>query len=248
MRIVSLVPSITASVVALGRGADVVGVSSYCPTEGLPAGVSILGGPKDVTSEQVLALKPDLILAGEAENDPSLVRELSGRRGTLIARCRGIAEAKAFVLALGQRLNRLRLAERFMGEFDRVAGLATSFHRPPRRVFYPVWKNPWIAAGPDSFCGRMLQLAGAYVIAPGEGDYPRVDLQRVLKEDPEVVLLPDEPYHFTVFDAVHFSGTRAARLGAVRTVPGQWAAWYGTMMAEGLKGLYSSIHGVPLPG
>ena len=73
--------------------------------------------------------------------------------------------------------------------------------------------------------------------------YPRHSLEEALSRDPDVVLLPDEPYAFGEAERHLFVQTRAYRGGAVRCVEGRWAAWYGTRMPVGLARLHEAIHG-----
>lgn len=244
-RIVSLVPSLTQALADLGADERIVAVTDYCPAPlGARAPVRV-GGPLDPDPVRIAALAPDLIIACREENPRGARARLRGIAPIALFSCRTYDEGLVLVAALG----------RIIGEARRAGSITRRLRRErvrlrrcvPRvvRVFYPVWRDPWLSVARGAFVADMLGLAGGRSIHDGGASaFPRVSLGNALRRAPEVVLLPDEPWSFSEADCRLFAQTPAGRRGRVRCVPGRWAAWYGTRMDAGLAGLVAAIHGV----
>jgi ABC-type Fe3+-hydroxamate transport system substrate-binding protein len=248
-RIVSLVPSLTQSLADLGAGERIVGVTDYCPAVPGVTGPTRIGGPLDPDPARIAALAPDLIIACREENPRRPRARLHGIAPIALFSCRTYDEGIDLVAAIGRIIGAPQRASsvtrRLRRERVRLRG------RVPRvvRVFYPVWRDPWLSAAQGSFVADMLGLAGGLSIhASGALAFPRVSLENALRRAPEAVLLPDEPWPFREADCRLFAQTPAGRRGRVRCVPGRWAAWYGTRMDAGLAGLVAAIHGTEAGG
>jgi len=243
-RIVSLVPSDTLSVAALGRAGALAGCTDYCE---LPADVVArlprVGGTKNPRIDDVLALRPDLVLANQEENSRGDVEALA-QRGVRVylAFPRRVADGLAHLARLARILGveAEAGAKALLGrayEEHRAAEEARR-HAPPVRAFCPIWMDPLMTIHGDTFISDMLDLCGAtnvfadrerrYPLAAdlgraapapraqvGDRDvrYPRVTLEEVVARAPEMVLLPDEPHPFTEEDADAF---RALDIPAAR--------------------------------
>lgn len=249
-RIVSLVPSWTEALFALGLGERVVGVTEWCvhPADAVAA-LPKVGGTKSARADAVLALGPDLVIANQEENRRRTVERLraAGVRVwvTYPRTVREGAEALQELLALGAPewaerevvapvLAALEEAER--AEAERAAG-----GRPRARVFCPVWRDPWMAVGPDTYADDLLALCGgANVFAErSERRYPLVTLEEVVAARPHVILLPDEPYAFGPRDAEELTrlDVPAAHDGRVSVIDGTWLSWYGPRIRYALPRL-----------
>jgi len=255
-RIVSLVPSLTESLFALGLGARVVGVTDWCvhPAEGVAA-VPKVGGTKDTDVEAVLALAPDLVIANREENTRRVVERLeaSGLR-VWVTYPRTVREGAALLREMATRLGATpeAIAEvvepvaAAVAEAERVRPLV----RP--RVFCPIWRDPWMAVGRDTYVHSMLALAGGENVFAERGDrrYPVVRLADVLAARPEVILLPDEPYAFGARDVAELMqlDVPAAREGRVHCVDGTWVSWYGPRIRPALAGLRALLGASPAAG
>lgn len=259
-RVVSLVPSDTLNVCALGLGSTLVGRTDYCVLEP-PYDVSrvpSVGGTKNPRVKDILELAPDLVLANQEENTRSDLEELA------------LAGVKVFVafpkrvidgLAHVARLARLFGVERDASVRDLVKrgydalGEAEAKARPSRRrVFCPIWMDPLMTIHGSTFISDMLRVAGAdnvfadrerrYPLAADLGRaksveqegrdvrYPRVTLDEVRAREPELVLLPDEPHPFSEQDAEVFRAI--VKPERVRFVSGRDLCWYGVTSVEGI--------------
>jgi ABC-type Fe3+-hydroxamate transport system substrate-binding protein len=244
-RIVSLVPSLTQSLADLGVGDRIVAVTDYCPAGPRGTHPARIGGPLDPDPVRIAALAPDLIIACREENPRSARAHLRGIAPIALFSCRTYDDGLLLVTALGRLIGEPRRAESITRRLRRAR--VRLRRRVPRvaRVFYPVWRDPWLSVAEGAFVADMLALAGARSIhAVGDGPFARVSLDNALRRAPEAVLLPDEPWHFRESDCTLFAQTPAGRHGRVRCVPGRWAAWYGTRMDDGLAGLVAAIHGI----
>ena len=121
--------------------------------------------------------------------------------------------------------------------------------------FIAVWKDPWMTLSRDTYAHDLLAQAGiANLFAEAAARYPRVSLEEVAARDPEIVLLPDEPYRFTADDARELSrgalaATRAARAGAIHVIDGTLPFWHGPRIAPALAALGAlSLAAVPSSG
>ena len=229
-RIVSLVPSVTELLFDLGAGDRVVGVSRYCtePANGLGERARV-GGQKDPELEAIAALAPDLVLAVKEENLRGDVEAMEARGlQVYVADVRCVEDALALVGELSDLVGaEAALADAVGGAVRagvaRARELAGS--HAPVPTFCPVWRDPWISVGPDTYAWDVLRLCGATpVIAGARGDrrYPKVRLEEIRAARPWLALLPDEPYAFGEADV--------AELGAwVQAVPvdGKLIGWYG---------------------
>ena len=258
-RVVSLVPSDTLNVIALGAGERLVGRTRYCDA---PASVPVVGGTKDVDVEAVCRLEPDLVLANQEENSRAHVEELIRRQLNVY-----VAFPKTVAQGLAQLARLAKILESGAGLVRRgyAALAAPPPAGPPLRAFVPIWMEPLMTIGGETFISDALRVAGAenvfadrlrrYPIAadlrgqpagdPGERDvrYPRVTLDEVVARAPQIVLLPDEPHPFSEQDAevVRALDLPAARAGKVRLCGGRDLSWPGAQSIEGMGRLRALI-------
>lgn len=209
-RVVSLVPSDTLSVAALGCAGALVGRTDYCELpEDVVAKLPSVGGTKNPRVDDVCALEPDLVIANQEENT----------RGDLEALAqRGFRVYVAFPKRVVEGLAHLaRLARIFGVEGD--AGvkdlLARGYHalreaeevrgaRAPLRAFCPIWMKPLMTVHGDTFISDMLDLCGAQnVFADRERRYPlAADLGQGKPLPPEKVEGKDVRYPRVTLDEV----------------------------------------------
>ncbi len=245
-RIVSLVPSVTETLFALGLGARVVGVTDWCihPRE-LPPHVARVRGTKNPDCDAIAALSPDLVLANHEENREVDVRRLRERGLTVwVDYPRTVVEAIEHVRGLA------RLGADAAAGAEIVAPIASALTRArarrapehaPVRGFIAVWKDPWMTLSRDTYAHDLLAAAGiANVFADAPERYPRVTLEEIAARAPELVLLPDEPYRFTTDDAAALAhgplaATPALRDGRVHVIDGTLPFWHGPRIAQALE-------------
>jgi ABC-type Fe3+-hydroxamate transport system substrate-binding protein len=236
-RIVSLVPSLTEALFALGAGERVVGRTRYCTQPPRAVGrVPKVGGTKKVDVARVLELEPDLVVAVKEENSRENVEALAGEGvpvffgapETVEGAIRMLRDLAARVEAPG--------AEHVLEPIERVVERLGARRGPARRVFVPIWKSPYMGVGSDTYVHDVLKVSGGENVFGEETRYPVVTLQEIEALRPEVVLLPDEPYPFSAEDLpeIYALDIPAVREDRVHLVDGKLLTWYGPRMAGSL--------------
>jgi ABC-type Fe3+-hydroxamate transport system substrate-binding protein len=223
-RVVSLVPSLTEAV-AVTRPGVLVGATDYCTH---PAGLDVprVGGSKYPSIAKVLALAPDLVLANVEENR---------REDVAALRAAGVPVWVTYPRDLDEAFD--SLARLFAGlghaapPWLAAARAAWSAPHPDaavRRAVIPVWRRPWVVLGSGTFAGDLLRRSGVHNMYDDSAErYPRPALADILAREPDLVVLPDEPYRFTAGDGPEaFPGVPYA------LVSGRHLTWYGPSLAE----------------
>jgi ABC-type Fe3+-hydroxamate transport system substrate-binding protein len=219
VRVVSLVPSLTESVAAV-RPQALAGATDWCTH---PAGLTVtrVRGTKNPNLAVIKDLRPDIVLANQEEN-----RRLDVER----LRAAGIPVWVTVIRTLDEAFASLRRMftaglgwpePRWLTEAEEI--WRTSPNGPRLRVVIPVWRDPWMVVGSRTFTGDIaarLGLDNVYASHPER--YPHVSLDELTGAQPDIVVLPDEPYQFTATDGPEaFPGQRVA------LVEGRSLTWYG---------------------
>lgn len=190
-RIVSLAPSATSIVCALGAKKSLVGVTRWCrdvaPVNRLPA----LGDCWRCDPDKVAALKPDLVL-GSVPYKAETVDALLRRGLTFLAmNPRSLTDIFSDIRLLGRLLGRERRAHALVRAMEkrmqRIAARARRARRKPR-VYIEIWSNPFIVA--PRWVEEMVALAGGrFVPVPDSDAARRVNERDVLSARPEIIIL-----------------------------------------------------------
>jgi ABC-type Fe3+-hydroxamate transport system substrate-binding protein len=239
-RIVSLVPSLTEMLFALGVGNAVVAVTRYCtePPDGVAA-LPKVGGTKNPDIGAIVALRPDLVVINAEENRREDFEALSAAGLRLfVTEPKTVADAIGLIARLGAAVGRAdegaRLAASQADAIREVAAAAAD--RPSVPYFCPIWRKPWMAFNADTYAHDVLRLAGGRNVVADRGErYPVVQLEEIVAADPAVVLLPDEPYRFSARDLpalAPLAATRALRRRQTYLVDGKALSWYGPRIAS----------------
>ena len=241
MRIVSLCPSITESLLALGLADSLAGVTRYCvhPRE-TTSRIPKVGGTKDPDLAAIRALRPDLVFANAEENRREDVEALAAEFDVDLSHPRRAADVPPLLERWGERTGAAGTAREISSKvreaLERVESLRAS--RPAFRALYLVWKNPWMYAGARTYVADLLRLSGGALSledSPPEvsPDYPVVLEEAISASRPDVLLLPDEPFPFGERDRAYW---RERLPGAdVRLVPGDDWCWHGVRTLRGLE-------------
>ena len=251
-RIVSLVPSLTEALFDLGLGDRVVGVTRWCVHPA--AGVSHLpkvGGTKDTDVAAVLALAPDLVIANREENTRRTVEQIRAAGIPVwVTYPRTVADGAALLRELAELGAHRDALETVVEPVEQaVADAERTRPQTEARVFCPIWRDPWMSVGADTYADALLNLCGgANVFAERrERRYPIVSLEDVVAAAPEVVLLPDEPYAFGPRDVAELRELPipAAGTGRIHCIDGTWVSWYGARIRPALAAIRRLLHPPP---
>ena len=217
---VSLVPSLTEAVAA--TGADLlVGVTDYC-THPADLQAERVRGTKNPRVEQVVGLRPDLVLANAEENrEVDLDALRAAGLAVWVTYPRTVPQS---IASLGRVLGACGLGRPgWLGEAADV--WAEPFVGSRRTALVPIWRRPWMAVGSGTFTGDLLARLGIdNVLADHAERYPKVDLTGLPPY--ELVVLPDEPYAFSETDGPECFDVPS------RCVSGRHLTWYGPSLVE----------------
>jgi iron complex transport system substrate-binding protein len=192
-RIVSLVPSVTETIVALGAADRLVARTRYDLDPGL-AHLPSLGGGLDPSLEGIVDLEPDLVIAWNARDDRILVPRL--REAGIPVYAAEIQDTTGIFGTL-ERIGRLlglearadSVAEALRDTLAAVAADVPPGERP--LALYLIAEDPPRTAGPSTFIGQALAVAGADPVFPDlAGDWPTVSLEAVVERNPDIIVLP----------------------------------------------------------
>jgi ABC-type Fe3+-hydroxamate transport system substrate-binding protein len=241
-RIVSLVPSTTETLCALGLAEVLVGVTAYCvaPRDVVRTKTRV-GGEKDPDLTAIRALAPDLVVANVEENLREHVETLRGWGIPVwVTYPRTVAEGLAMVRELGQVTGTDRRAEAILADLEPLYARvrAASARRRPVPVFYAIWRQPWMTISADTYIHDLLAVCGARnVFGDAPTRYPTVTLDEVAARRPEVIVLPDEPFRFRrlhLEDFTPYADVPAVRARRIHLVDGKPFSWHGPRVGEAL--------------
>jgi ABC-type Fe3+-hydroxamate transport system substrate-binding protein len=249
-RIVSLVPSLTEALFALGLGSRVVGVTDWCvhPAEAL-AKLPRVGGTKDADVEAIVRLRPGLVIANREENTRRTVAKLQAVGIPVwVTYPRSAAEGARLLRELAELGGRAaELASVVEPVEEAVERARASRPARPARVFCPIWKHPWMAVGADTYAHDLLELCGGRNVfgRPARRRYPRIREEEIVAASPEVILLPDEPYPFDDEDVAELARLPipAAAAGRIHRVDGTLVTWYGPRILRAIEVLRPLLAG-----
>jgi ABC-type Fe3+-hydroxamate transport system substrate-binding protein len=179
--------------------------------------VPTVGGTKKADVRRVLELEPDLVVAIKEENAQENIKELvEAGVPVFVGAPEDVAGAIALLRELADRVEAPQ-AEPVLSPIGRVyRRLKDGAEREARRIFVPIWKNPYMSVGSDTYVHSVLETCGGENICGDLARYPVVMLEEIEAAQPEVVLLPDEPYPFSGEDLLVSSSpfTTTPSLGA----------------------------------
>jgi ABC-type Fe3+-hydroxamate transport system substrate-binding protein len=244
-RIVSLVPSWTETLFALGAGGRVVGATRFCvePADRIGA-VAKIGGTKNPDLRAIGELAPDLVIANAEENRREDVEQMRAQGiAVLITYPRAIPAAVKSLLDIGRAI----ACEAEAGALAREITLTVSaietavgvWAKLRIRVFCPIWKNPWMSFNADTYAHDVLRMMGYNNVFASAGErYPMTTLAEALERRPDIVILPDEPYAFDERDVEELKKALPPALSRrLLVVSGRDLHWYGVHMVAGLQAL-----------
>ena len=224
MRAVSLVPSLTETLFALGAGDDVAGITDFCI---FPEGIDRprVGGTKTPSIERIRQLEPDVVYVNIEENLKRHADEIAKFANVIATEPKTIDDVAGLIEMLGANHQRAEQAEVLIDEL-RTAGCEP---RTPFTFAVPIWKKPWMWCGGDTYVSNLVESAGGHNVLRDRARYPTLDLRDVLALKPDIIFLPDEPYAFTRSDA------EAIEARVIGPFPGHLFTWHGVRTIEGLK-------------
>lgn len=234
LRIVSLVPSQTELLYDLGLEDKIVGITKFCvhPYH-LKSVKEKVGGTKKVHIEKIRLLKPDIIICNKEENTQEIVESLREIAPVWTSDIITIQDSLNMIAEFGRIFNVRTKAQQLTDKIEYGLADFKKFMegREIQKAAYLIWKNPYMAAGGDTFINEMLKLNNFTNIYEGKGRYPEIIIQKMrIQGDPDVVFLSSEPYPFKEEDA--FEVGRFTHHAKTVFVDGEMFSWYGSRLVK----------------
>jgi ABC-type Fe3+-hydroxamate transport system substrate-binding protein len=231
-RIISLVPSQSELLWYLGLEEELVGITKFCvhPDEMFRT-VPRVGGTKEINFDRIKELQPDLIIANKEENEQAQIEELCKHYPVWISDIYSMEDANNMILQVGKICNREAEAQTLTANIKKKY-LAFPMHpaeKIKKTVAYLIWKNPYMAAGHNTFINYLLGECGFINVFTNEKSrYPEVTTQMLIGKNPDLIFLSSEPYPFkekhTEELKVHLPNTK------IVLVDGEMFSWYGSRL------------------
>ncbi len=248
-RVISLCPSQTETLFALGLADQIVGLTRYCvhpsaaetpppnPLEFFPsplrggAGEGVesktkIGGTKQLDLSAIERLAPDLIIAEKEENRREDVERLAERWPVFVTDVGDFESALKMIETLGRLCDRAQPAQALARQIAvRWKRLQPVEQQPG--VLYLIWRKPFMAAGAETYIDSVLSRCGMHNVV-STSRYPELNARDLQDLKPELVLLSSEPYPF---HGEHLVELQAFLPQArIELVDGEMFSWYGVRM------------------
>ena len=209
-RVVSLLPSLTETVCALGACARLVGVDRFSNWPPEVRQLPQLGGGIDPNLEAIVRARPDVVLVSHASRITDRLRSLGIQ--TVVLEPKTHADVRRVLVTVGQLLGlppeegAERVWRRIAQGMD-AAAAALPAHARRARVYIEVSRGPY-AAGEASFIGETLARLGVANVVPASlGPFPKLNPEYVVRADPDLIMLANR----TMQAEIDYPGWRAMR-------------------------------------
>jgi iron complex transport system substrate-binding protein len=256
-RVVSLTPSLSELVFALGAGDRLVAVSDYCDYPEAVKALPRVGSFLTPAIERILALQPDLVLLDGVQGDAAAMLTQAGARAVAVP-MQDLAQVRSAFTTVGEQLgDRQAQAAALLADLDRqiAAVSARTASQPKRKTLFVVDRQigslrGLVVAGPGSYLDELVRLAGGQnVFADMTPRYAKVAIEAMEERQPEVIL-----------DAVHtdpagasarradwneLRSLAAVRDGRVHILANRMFVTPGPRLGEALRQLAALLHPEP---
>jgi len=237
-RIITLVPSLTETLYELGLEEHIVGVTKFCVHPYHLKSVKInVGGTKNVHVEKIKALNPDIIIANKEENTLEVVESLKNICPVFVTDIITIEDTLKTITDFGVIFKRTTDAKKWTEKISYASSDFNLFMQDKKwqKAAYLIWREPYMAAGKDTFINEMLKINKFENIYDSlEGRYPEIEVRKMrIQGDPELVFLSTEPYPFKEEHA--FEIGRATHHAKTVFVDGEMFSWYGTRLFKSFQ-------------
>ncbi|WP_110515142.1 ABC transporter substrate-binding protein [Herpetosiphon llansteffanensis] len=253
-RIVSLAPSNTEMLFAVGAGDALVGVTKYCNYPEAAKSIDQIGGfsAKSISLETIVALKPDVVFSGD-ESQQTVIDALAQANIPVIAiKAENFAAVYENINLIGQATNHPSEAAQVVADMqtriDAVTAKTSTIATADKlSVFYEVYDEPLMTAGPQTFIGQLIELAGGVnIFAELSEEYPEISAEEVLNRQPAVIIGPDtrsEKFSAEIIaQRPGWSEIKAVKDGKVLVLNGDILSRPGPRLADALEAISQALY------
>jgi ABC-type Fe3+-hydroxamate transport system substrate-binding protein len=191
---------------------------------------TVIGGTKNFHFDKIDALNPNLIIGNKEENYQEGIERLASKYPVWMSDIYTLEDAYRMIQEIGEITDSSIKASKIISQIKQ--GLEKGFKFKGSAV-YLIWKDPLISVGSNTFIDSMLDLAGFKNLIK-QTRYPEIDLEEIMKMNPDFLLLSSEPYPFKESHITFFQ----ERLpnSRILIVDGELFSWYGSRLK--LSGKY----------
>lgn len=251
-RVVSLAPANTEILFAVGAGAKIVGVDDFSNYPAEAAAVPKIGGFGEINVEAVIALKPDLVLASSMHKAPVEQLEAVGIK-SLVVEPRTLNDVYAGIELVAAIVGNEAKGKEVVATMKAtIAAVEAKLRDIPAAdrpvVFYEVWNDPLMSAGPNTYTHQIIELAGGRnLTADATTDYPIIGFEVVVARDPAVIVFPT--FHGALIPSPAdlslrpgWAGIRAVRDGNIQTIDADIMSRGGPRLAEAVLAMAKLLY------
>jgi iron complex transport system substrate-binding protein len=249
-RIISLSPSVTEIIFALGQGHRLQGVAQYSDFPPAAKSLPRIGSFQYLNVERIISLQPDLAIGVQGNNSQLAMERLEGLHiPVYAAHHNNLEELFGSILAIGQLMGvssqAEELVENLRRRINRVKSLVDQTSHHPK-VFFQISNFPIVSAGDKTFINEMITLAGGQNLAAAFTGYPRFSYEQILSLQPDIIIATSMAGKES-FAKVQADWQRWPQLPAVQNqrlyvMDSDLVNRSGPRLVEGLELLYCIIH------
>ncbi|BBB47800.1 ABC transporter substrate-binding protein [Pelolinea submarina] len=253
-RIVSLAPSITESLYAIGAGDLLVGRTEFCDYPEEASALPAIGGfsSSSISIEAITDLEPDLVIGGSIYQadlidalesagiqviilEPNSIEEIMDSLQTLGAVTGHTTEASSLLDEMQTRIDTVTQVVETIPEEERVS------------VFYEVWNDPYMTTTNQTFIGELINMAGGVnIFADLSEDYPSISSEEVIEKDPQVILGPsnhsDQLSGEIIAEREGWGDLSAVQNGRIYIIDGNIVSRAGPRVVDALEAIAQALY------
>jgi ABC-type Fe3+-hydroxamate transport system substrate-binding protein len=227
-RIISIVPSQTELLFNLGLDQEIAGITKFCvhPKKWFRSKPRV-GGTKHLNLKIIHELNPDLIIANKEENTKEQIDELQKHFLIWISDIKTLDDALVMIFSVGEITGKQTAAKKIVSQINKNFEELKPKIKKIRTTYF-IWRNPYMAAGGDTFINEMMNYCGFDNIFANADRYPETNLEELLKKNCELLLLSSEPFPFK---EKHIEELKSQLPGVkIVLVDGEMFGWYGSRL------------------
>lgn len=222
-------PSQTELLYDLGLHREVVGITKFCVhPEHWASEKRIIGGTKNFWFDAIDALKPDLVLGNKEENYQEGIEKLQEKYPVWISDIVSMADAHKMIEQIGALTDRSQQASEISQNINLAFGSLQ--RKKPQTVLYLIWRQPWMAAGTQTFIHTMLEQIGLVNCLSQTSRYPELTDDALRNLSPELIFLSSEPFPFQEHHRLELQ--KLMPTSKIILVDGEMFSWYGSRLIK----------------
>jgi ABC-type hemin transport system substrate-binding protein len=248
LRVVSLKPTVTDAIVAMGHADTLVGITKYCsvPDDGIKR--EVVGDYTRVLIERIIALRPDIVIGSEENSSRSSIERLKATGiDVLLLPFSDMQTTKRSIAAIADAIGDTASGQSLISDIDgKLDGLRKRWDKSPKEKILIIWgRRPIVAAGRSSYISGLLPAIGAEnAVFESKIPYPRLGKEDIINADPDVIVdlsMGSEGRDSSLDIWSQMTEVRAVREGRIiRMDPNDFRL--GPNLASGLGKLAQAIH------